>query len=202
MQGQSAENACVDSAHRSPRRSQAAAPTTQTAAPPARQELPLPPLLARRQRGARHPPSRRPHRPCPTPPLLQQAAADEQGGHEPHVRAVILAGGETKNPLTRHRAMPAVPLGSSLLTVDVPLNNCLQAGINKMWVAGEGCAGGGADRVGGAMGWRHDLMLRRSSLACCPATSAVLPCRSPLLCGGIASSCTSVQTQGPALWLC
>lgn len=48
------------------------------------------------------------------------------------VRAVLLAGGETKNPLTRHRAMPAVPLGSSLLMVDVPLNNCLQAGINKM----------------------------------------------------------------------
>ncbi|PRW44900.1 glucose-1-phosphate adenylyltransferase [Chlorella sorokiniana] len=50
------------------------------------------------------------------------------------VRAVILAGGETKNPLTRHRAMPAVPLGSSLLMVDVPLNNCLQAGINKIYV--------------------------------------------------------------------
>jgi glucose-1-phosphate adenylyltransferase len=48
------------------------------------------------------------------------------------VRAVILAGGETKNPLTRFRAMPAVPLGSSLLMVDVPLNNCLNSGINKM----------------------------------------------------------------------
>jgi glucose-1-phosphate adenylyltransferase len=48
------------------------------------------------------------------------------------VRGVVLAGGETKNPLTKYRAMPAVPLGSSLLMVDVPLNNCLQAGINKM----------------------------------------------------------------------
>lgn len=37
-----------------------------------------------------------------------------------------------RNPLTRHRAMPAVPLGSSLLMVDVPLNNCLESGINKM----------------------------------------------------------------------
>jgi glucose-1-phosphate adenylyltransferase len=45
---------------------------------------------------------------------------------------VILAGGATKNPLTKYRAMPAVPLGSSLLMVDVPLHNCLQAGINKM----------------------------------------------------------------------
>ena len=61
------------------------------------------------------------------------------------MRAVILAGGETKNPLTRHRAMPAVPLGSSLLMVDVPLNNCLQAGINKMWVL-EGAGAGGLGR--------------------------------------------------------
>lgn len=50
------------------------------------------------------------------------------------VRGVILAGGETKNPLTKYRAMPAVPLGSSLLMVDVPVNNCLQAGINKIYV--------------------------------------------------------------------
>ena len=48
------------------------------------------------------------------------------------VRGVVLAGGQTNNPLTRHRAMPAVPLGSSLLMIDVPLNLCLQAGVNKM----------------------------------------------------------------------
>ena len=48
------------------------------------------------------------------------------------VRGVVLAGGETNNPLTKYRAMPALPLGSQLLLVDVPLNNCLTAGINKM----------------------------------------------------------------------
>lgn len=50
------------------------------------------------------------------------------------VRGVVLAGGagSNNNPLTRHRAMPAVPLGSSLLMIDVPLNLCLQAGVNKM----------------------------------------------------------------------
>jgi len=47
-------------------------------------------------------------------------------------RAVILAGGETKNPLTRYRAMPSVPLASSVILADIPINNCLQAGINKM----------------------------------------------------------------------
>ena len=50
------------------------------------------------------------------------------------VRAVVLAGGETKNPLTRYRAMPAVPIGSALRLVDIPINNCLRAGVNKIYV--------------------------------------------------------------------
>lgn len=50
------------------------------------------------------------------------------------VRAVILAGGETRNPLTRYRAMPAVPIGSALRLVDIPINNCMKAGVNKIYV--------------------------------------------------------------------
>ena len=49
-------------------------------------------------------------------------------------RAVILAGGEQKNPLTHYRAMPAVSIGSCMMLIDVPINNCLSAGINKMYV--------------------------------------------------------------------
>lgn len=49
-------------------------------------------------------------------------------------RAIILAGGEQKNPLTQYRAMPAVPIGSCMMLIDVPINNCLGAGINKMYV--------------------------------------------------------------------
>lgn len=49
-------------------------------------------------------------------------------------RAVVLAGGETTNPLTRFRAMPAVQIGSSMLLVDIPINNCLRSGINKIYV--------------------------------------------------------------------
>jgi glucose-1-phosphate adenylyltransferase len=49
-------------------------------------------------------------------------------------RAVVLAGGEQNNPLTKYRAMPAVPIGSCLTLIDVPINNCLRAGINKMYV--------------------------------------------------------------------
>lgn len=50
------------------------------------------------------------------------------------VRAVILAGGEVRNPLTRSRAMPAVPLGSSHMMIDVPIGNCMSSGINKIYV--------------------------------------------------------------------
>lgn len=50
------------------------------------------------------------------------------------VRAVILAGGETRNPLTRFRAMPAVPIGSALRLVDIPISNCMRAGVNKIYV--------------------------------------------------------------------
>lgn len=49
-------------------------------------------------------------------------------------RAVVLAGGEQNNPLTKYRAMPAVPIGCCMLLIDVPINNCLSAGINKMYV--------------------------------------------------------------------
>ena len=49
-------------------------------------------------------------------------------------RAMVLAGGETRNPLTKYRAMPAVPIGSCMFLIDVPINNCLGAGINKVYV--------------------------------------------------------------------
>ena len=50
------------------------------------------------------------------------------------VRAVVLAGGESRNPLARYRAMPSVPVASSITLVDIPINNCLRAGINKLYV--------------------------------------------------------------------
>lgn len=50
------------------------------------------------------------------------------------VRAVILAGGEQNNPLTRHRAMPALTLGSSVKLIDIPIQSCMAAGINKIYV--------------------------------------------------------------------
>ena len=58
----------------------------------------------------------------------------EKGTMGRSTRAVVLAGGETTNPLTRFRAMPAVQIGSSMLLVDIPINNCLRSGINKIYV--------------------------------------------------------------------
>lgn len=50
------------------------------------------------------------------------------------VQAIILAGGPSSNPLAKHRAMPAVPFGSNLRLIDVPISNCVAAGIGKVYV--------------------------------------------------------------------
>jgi glucose-1-phosphate adenylyltransferase len=50
--------------------------------------------------------------------------------------AVILGGGEGSRlkPLTRDRAKPAVPLGGKYRLVDVPISNCLNGGIRKIYL--------------------------------------------------------------------
>jgi glucose-1-phosphate adenylyltransferase len=53
-----------------------------------------------------------------------------------NVLAVILGGGAGKRlyPLTRERAKPAVPLGGKYRLVDIPISNCLNSGINRIFV--------------------------------------------------------------------
>lgn len=50
--------------------------------------------------------------------------------------AIILGGGRGSRlyPLTRLRAKPAVPLGGKYRLIDVPISNCLNNGLNKMFV--------------------------------------------------------------------
>lgn len=50
------------------------------------------------------------------------------------VAAVILAGGPSKNPLAQHTAMPAVPFGSNVRLIDVPIHNALNSGLSKVFV--------------------------------------------------------------------
>ncbi len=50
--------------------------------------------------------------------------------------AVILGGGAGTRlfPLTQHRSKPAVPLGGKYRLIDVPISNCINSGITKIFV--------------------------------------------------------------------
>ncbi|CAL5199494.1 unnamed protein product [Lathyrus oleraceus] len=52
------------------------------------------------------------------------------------VVAVILGGGAGTRlfPLTKRRAKPAVPLGGAYRLIDVPMSNCINSGINKVYI--------------------------------------------------------------------
>src|SRR5215204_4275804 len=53
-----------------------------------------------------------------------------------NVIAVILGGGAGTRlfPLTQHRSKPAVPLGGKYRLIDVPVSNCINAGITQIFV--------------------------------------------------------------------
>jgi len=52
------------------------------------------------------------------------------------VMGVVLSGGEGQRlyPLTKYRSKPAVPLGGKYRLIDIPLSNCLNSQINKVFV--------------------------------------------------------------------
>jgi glucose-1-phosphate adenylyltransferase len=53
-----------------------------------------------------------------------------------HVLSIILAGGAGKRlfPLTQDRSKPAVPLGGKYRLIDIPISNCLNSGIRRIFV--------------------------------------------------------------------
>ncbi len=53
-----------------------------------------------------------------------------------NVLAVILGGGAGARlyPLTRERAKPAVPIGGKYRLIDIPISNCLNSGIDRIFV--------------------------------------------------------------------
>ena len=55
---------------------------------------------------------------------------------KPRTLSVILGGGRGARlyPLTKLRAKPAVPLGGKYRLIDVPISNCLNSGLNQMYV--------------------------------------------------------------------
>ena len=50
--------------------------------------------------------------------------------------AVIMGGGAGKRlfPLTKHRSKPAVPFGGKYRLVDIPISNCINSGIERIYV--------------------------------------------------------------------
>ena len=50
--------------------------------------------------------------------------------------AVILGGGAGTRlfPLTQSRSKPAVPIAGKYRLVDIPISNCINSGINRMWI--------------------------------------------------------------------
>jgi glucose-1-phosphate adenylyltransferase len=55
---------------------------------------------------------------------------------QPNILAVILSGGTGARlyPLTKLRAKPAVPIGGKYRLVDIPISNCLNSGIDQIYV--------------------------------------------------------------------
>ncbi|TVU45216.1 hypothetical protein EJB05_04692 [Eragrostis curvula] len=67
------------------------------------------------------------------------AASEEQmleARNSKTVVAVILGGGAGTRlfPLTKRRAKPAVPIGGAYRLIDVPMSNCINSGINKVYI--------------------------------------------------------------------
>ncbi|XP_057975741.1 glucose-1-phosphate adenylyltransferase large subunit, chloroplastic/amyloplastic-like isoform X1 [Malania oleifera] len=64
-------------------------------------------------------------------PIFESPKADPT-----HVASIILGGGAGTRlfPLTSRRAKPAVPIGGCYRLIDVPMSNCINSGIRKIFV--------------------------------------------------------------------
>jgi glucose-1-phosphate adenylyltransferase len=60
-------------------------------------------------------------------------------GNLPDVVAIVLGGGAGEHlfPLTKFRAEPAVPLAGKYRIIDIPLSNCINSGIRKVFVTSQ-----------------------------------------------------------------
>src|SRR6188508_2192056 len=53
-----------------------------------------------------------------------------------NVISIVLGGGRGTRlyPLTKYRSKPAVPLAGNYRLIDIPLSNCINSGINRIYV--------------------------------------------------------------------
>ncbi|XP_068474643.1 glucose-1-phosphate adenylyltransferase large subunit 1-like [Phaseolus vulgaris] len=69
-------------------------------------------------------------------PLLERSIIQSPKTNPENVAAIILGGGAGTPlfPLTSTRAKPAVPIGGCYRLIDVPMSNCINSGIRKVYV--------------------------------------------------------------------
>ena len=68
--------------------------------------------------------------------LIGQSGLSSSEVMKPKVICVIMGGGRGTRlyPITRDRCKPAVPLAGKFRLVDIPISNCLNSGMNKIYV--------------------------------------------------------------------
>lgn len=66
-------------------------------------------------------------------PLMENSSARSVSSS---IAAVVLGGGAGSRlyPLTKQRAKPAVPIGGAYRLIDVPMSNCINSGISKIYI--------------------------------------------------------------------
>ncbi|WVY91469.1 hypothetical protein V8G54_036983 [Vigna mungo] len=69
-------------------------------------------------------------------PALERSAFQSPKANPENVAAIILGGGAGTRlfPLTRTRAKSAVPIGGCYRLIDIPMSNCINSGIRKVYV--------------------------------------------------------------------
>src|ERR687887_975482 len=118
-------------------------PTYHAAYPRAAARRPPASLPAQRRHGARPglPPAAMPRRSlCPACPRRSsdciRATRHTEERRMKRVVAIILGGGAGTRlyPLTKLRAKPAVPLGAKYRLIDIPISNCINSEIQRIYV--------------------------------------------------------------------
>ncbi len=68
--------------------------------------------------------------------MTEISRGDETGSAMQNVLGIILGGGVGAGlfPLTRHRSIPAVPVAGKYRLIDVPVSNCLNSGITRIYI--------------------------------------------------------------------
>ena len=64
------------------------------------------------------------------------ASSNKQSMNTSNVLSIIMGGGQGKRlfPLTKERAKPAVPLAGKYRLVDIPISNCINSGLRRIYL--------------------------------------------------------------------